>query len=189
MHSRIVIAHPRRAWRQRLCWLLAQELASTGCIDEVDTVNALERKLRSTPFDLVIAHHSLVPNITILPGDHSVLLVAQLDEALLHAAREHGLLACLSENAPEALLLATLDLKPGDFLIDPTFTQWALNEATRNFEQLLLPVLLTQQEQKIVDLQQDGLSRQEIVDKLCIAENTLKRHLANISRKRKLLRM
>lgn len=105
MHSRIVVAHPRRSWRQRLCDLLCRE-ADSKCIDEVSTADALRDKLSTNFFDLVVAHHSLIPDITILPGDHSVLLVTQLNETLLHAIREHGILACLSENAPEALLLA-----------------------------------------------------------------------------------
>lgn len=189
MHSHTVVAHPRRAWRQRLCWLLAQELASAGCIDEVDAENALESKLRSTPFDLVIAHHSLAPDITILPGNCSVLLVAQWDETLFQAVREHSILAYLSENASEVLLLATLDLKPGEFLIDPAFACWAFDEAAHHAEALSLLDALTPQEQVILALQEEGRSLLEIAGQLCIAKSTVKRHSAAISKKRKLLRM
>jgi len=182
MSSRFLVAHPRSSRRQRLCNLLSRE-ADSKYIDEVSTADALRDKLHSTTFDLVIAHHSLVPDIIILPGDRSVLLVAQLDEAVFHAACEHSILAYLSENAPEALLLATLDLKPGDFLIDPTFA--LRKEVTRGLEQLLLLALLTEQERNIVALQQREYSLQEIAEELYIEISTVKRHLANISRKRK----
>lgn len=185
MHSRLLIAHPRRAWRQRLCWLLSQEIANTGCIDEADTVNALRDRLRSTSFDLVIAHHSLVPDITVLPGDHFVLLVAQPDKVLFQAAHEHGALACLSENASDLLLLATLDLKPGEFLIDPAFTNQLLNGATKPSEAIIDIDLLSPQERKIAALRKEGFSLQEIARELCIAKSTVKTHEANISRKRK----
>ena len=165
MSLRLLIAHPRFSWRNRLCRLLSQE---AGYIDEVSTVNALGNKLHSTSFDLVIAHHSLVPDITILPGDHFVLLVAQPDKTLFQAAREHGALAYLSENPPESLLLATLDLKPGDFLLDPAFARWALNKAARSSEPLHLLNALTKQEQKIVMLREEGRSLSEIADRLCI---------------------
>jgi len=143
------------------------------------------RKLSTGAFDLVIAHYSLVPDITILPGDHSVLLVAQFDRASFHAARQHSFLAYLSEHCPEALLLATLDLKPGDFLLDPAFTNQVLNGATKPAEAIIDIDLLTQQERKIVALREEGLSLQEIADQLCIEKSTVKSHLANISRKRK----
>jgi DNA-binding NarL/FixJ family response regulator len=174
MYSRLLVAHPRRAWRQRFCWLLSQEIASIGCIDEVDTGNVLRDRLHSLSFDLVIAHHSLVPDIAILPGDHSVLLVAQLDEALLRAVRKHGILAYLSENASEALLLATLDLKPGEFLIDPAFVPLALDETTHHAETLLLFDALTPRERVILALQEEGRSPLEIAGQLCIAKSTVK---------------
>jgi DNA-binding NarL/FixJ family response regulator len=182
MSSRFLVAHPRFSRRQRLCDLLSRE-ADRTCIDEVSTADALRAKLQSTTFDLVIAHHSLVPDITILPGSHAVLLVTQLDEAVFHATCEHGILAYLSDYASEALLLATLDLKPGDFLIDPTFA--LRKEVTRGLEQLLLLASLTEQERKIVAFQQHGYSLLEIAEELCIEISTVKRHLANISKKRK----
>lgn len=186
MSLRLLLAHPRFSWRNKLCRLLSQE---AGYIDEVSTANALGNKLYSTSFDLVIAHHSLVPDITILPGDHFVLLVALPDKTLFQAARNHGALAYLSENPPETLLLATLDLKPGDFLLDPAFAHWALNESARNAKPLLLLDALTQQERKIVTLQKEGRSLSEIADRLCIEISTVRRHLANISTKRKQRRL
>jgi len=185
MSLRLLLADLRSTRLTGLHLLLSQEKARVDFIDEVAVVNALAYKLSTGAFDLVIAHYSLVPDITILPSDHFVLLVAQPDKTLFQAAREHGALGYLSENSPEELLRATLYLCPGDFLIDPAFTLWALNEAARSSEQPLLPASLTERERAIVALRTSGLSAHEIADQLCIAESTVKRHLANISAKRK----
>lgn len=83
------------------------------------------------------------------------------------------------------MLLATLDLKPGDFLIDPAFTYQLLNGVTKQAGAAIDTVLLTKQEQRIVTLQQDGFSLQEIADKLSIEISTVRRHLATVSAKRK----
>ncbi|MGB8348536.1 MAG: helix-turn-helix transcriptional regulator, partial [Ktedonobacteraceae bacterium] len=72
---------------------------------------------------------------------------------------------------------------PGDFLIDPAFGRWAF--AAQSSEQSLLLDSLTQQERAIVALREEGFSLHEIADHLCITESTVKRHLANISAKRK----
>jgi len=185
MSLRLLLVDLRSTRLTGLRLLLSQEKARVEFIDEVTVIDALAYKLSTGAFNLVIAHYSLVPDITILPSDHFVLLVAQPDKALFQAAREHGALGYLSENPPEELLRATLYLYPGDFLIDPTFTQWALNEAVQNSKLLPLPDVLTQQERKIVALREGGLSLREIANQLCIAESTVKRHLANISAKRK----
>ncbi len=189
MSLRLLLADLRSIRLMGLRLLLSQEKARVDFIDEVTVIDALASKLSTGAFDLVIAHYSLIPDIAILPSDHFVLLVAQPEKALFQAARNHGALGYLSENPPEDLLRATLYLCPGDFLIDPAFTQWALNEAARSSEQPLLPALLTEQERVIVALREGGLSLHDIADHLCIAESTVKRHLANISAKRKQRRM
>lgn len=165
--------------------LLSQEKARVKCIDVVTVIDALPRQLSTGAFDLIIAHSSLVPDITILPSDHFVLLVAQPDRALFQTAREYGALGYLSENPSQALLLAALDLRPGDFLIDPVFGRWAFHCATPRSEPIMLLDSLTEQERKIVVLRQCGLSGREIADHLYITESTVKRHLANIAVKRK----
>lgn len=189
MSLRLLLADLRSMRLTGLRLLLSQEKTRIEFIDEVTIVDALARKLFTGDFDLVIAHHSLVPDIAILPSNRFVLLVAQPDQSLFQAAREHGALAYLSENPSAELLLATLDLKPGDFLIDPTFALWALNEAAQRFEPLPLLDKLTPQERVIHALQEEGRSLSEIADQLCIAKSTVKRHLATISKKRKLLQM
>ena len=185
MSLRLLLADLRSIRLMGLRLLLSQEKSRVEFIDEVTAADALAYKLSTSAFDLVIAHYSLVPDITILPGDHFVLLVAQPDKALFQAARDHGALGYLSDNPPEELLRATLYLCPGDFLIDPAFGRWAFNSAAQNSEQLLLPASLTEQERTIVALRQRSLSEHEIADQLCITESTVKRHLANISAKRK----
>lgn len=189
MSLRLLLADLRSMRLTGLRLLLSQEKTRIECIDEVTMIDALARKLFNGDFDLVIAHHSLVPDISILPSNRFVLLVAQPDQSLFQAAREQGALAYLSENPSAELLLATLDLKPRDFLIDPIFTLWALHAASRNTEPLPLLDALTPQERVIHALQKEGRSLSEIADQLCIAKSTAKRHSATISRKRKLLQM
>lgn len=189
MSLRLLLADLRSMRLTGLRLLLSQEKTRIEFIDEVTMVDALARKLFTGDFALVIAHHSLVPDISILPNNRFVLLVAQPDQSLFQAARERGALAYLSENPPEELLLATLNLKSGDFLIDPKFAVWALHEALRSAEPLPLFDALTPQERVIHALQEEGHSLSEIAIQLCIAKSTAKRHSATISRKRKLLQI
>ncbi|MGB8344204.1 MAG: LuxR C-terminal-related transcriptional regulator [Ktedonobacteraceae bacterium] len=185
MSLRLLLVDLRSTRLMGLRLLLSQEQSRVEFIDEVTVANALAYKLSTGAFDLVIAHHSLVPDITILPSNHFVLLVAQPDKALFQAARDHGALAYLSENPSEELLRATLYLCPGDFLIDPTFTHCALNGAVKNAEPCVDADWLTERERAIVALREGGFSLHDIADRLCVTKSTVKRHLANISAKRK----
>lgn len=181
MGLRLLLADLRPIFRAGLRSLFSQAPSSVEFIDEVTTVDTLICKLHSISFDLMIAHQSLVTELSILPKDHFVLLVVQPDRVGFQTALDQGALGYLSENTSPELLKATLDLHPGDFLIEPSFARWAFKVTTTNHEPSMESEALTQREREIFTLRNRGLSPHQIAEQLCITESTVKRHVANIA--------
>jgi DNA-binding NarL/FixJ family response regulator len=154
-------------------------------IEEAISSESLKRKLTIRTPDFVIVHQSLITDITLLPKDHFAILASEPDEAIFLTARQHGLRAYLSDDPSEYLLHEILYLAPERFLIDPGFIDWFMCLVANNGHHIAIQKSLTPREQEIVALLDQGISPEEIAEKLCIAVGTVRRHMANVSAKRK----
>jgi len=187
MGIHILLADARHIYRSGLRTIFSSDPDVTS-ITEAISGKDLINKLASRPFDFVIAHQSLITPISILPKGQFALLTSEPDKETLIAACNHDVRGYFSENPPEDLLRAMLSLPPGQCLLDPALTLWALKHISDNSLPSLNLETLTAREQEIFVLQQSGLSYAEIADKLSIARSTVKRHIANITSKLELKR-
>lgn len=94
---------------------------------EAATSIDLKKHLATGKLDLIVAHQSLIEDITVLPQGHFIVLGAKPDKDILFSARSYGGPGYLSENAVAELLQLALSLREGDFLPDPTFASWLLD--------------------------------------------------------------
>jgi DNA-binding NarL/FixJ family response regulator len=133
----------------------------------------------------VIVHQSLITDILLLPKNHFAILASNPDKEIFLTARNHGIIAYLSENPPQELLQEMRQLAAGDCLIDPAFTNWMLQSIALEDRQNDQIDVLTAREREIAALLMKGLSHAAIAQQLGIATLTVKRHSANISAKRK----
>jgi len=152
-------------------------------IDEVKTLEELCLYLATTQPDVIVIHEALVSDFTSLPEGRFILLATTPDEEMLLAAHACGARAYLLESCSEELLLVTLHLADGVFLLDPQLTSWALASLRHNRLPGLARKLLTAREQEIFSLVRNGLSNHAIGEVLSISDATVKTHVSNIFHK------
>jgi len=146
----------------------------------------LKSQLAATSFNVVIAHQSLVSDISILPRDRFVLFISEPKKETLLTALNHGVRGYFSENPPEELLKVTVSLLPEQCQFDPALFPWVIkliNDEVLPSLNRAKEMLLTTREQDIYALRQSGLSYAEMANTLSIAKSTVKRHMANIASK------
>lgn len=179
----ILIADLRDILRNGLRAIFTEDERVTH-VYEATTYESIKTYLSSKPIDLVIIHHSMVPDMKELPRGRFVLLVSELDLELFQQAYQYGARGFLLENAPAELLRTTLGLAPGAFLIEPKIAVSILALFSGDLRFAVKEELLTSREREIVELLREGVERQAIAQKLHISEATLKTHIKNITRKR-----
>lgn len=178
----MLIAEPRTIYRKGLHTIFSHD-SSIASVDEARTREELEDKLATKEVDFVIAHQSLVSDISLLSRNQFVLLVNEPNKDMLMAACTHGACGYFLENSSEDLLLATLHLPQGAFLLDPALTHWALEDVSDDNVLLADASRLTPRELEVFGLYKSGISNSAIAEQLHISKSTVKKHIEHINRK------
>jgi DNA-binding NarL/FixJ family response regulator len=180
----ILLADLRNHFRAGLHSFFVDELLSVH-VQEAPSLASFETQLATHPFDLIVVNQSLLVGISHLLAGNTVILAHEPDKALFLTAREHEARAYLNDDPSEHLLREVLQLKPGEFLIDPLFSCWVMDQVGENGKGQISLERLTPKEREVAGLHNKGLSYVEIAKQLCMSKETAKRHMATIRSKMK----
>ncbi len=183
MGKDILIAEARAIFRTGLRMIFADDpLVQT--IDEVSTIEEVKKYLTSNTPDLIVAHQSLVTDLTTLARGHFIILATEPDKNMLLKAYSCGARGYLLENASPHLFRLALHTTEKMFLLDPTITPWLLKSISGDILPSSNNELLTTREMEIFNLLVNSdLTNRAIGERLCISEATVKTHVVHIFRK------
>ena len=86
----------------------------------------------------------------------------------------------LKDSTPEELVLAIHQVYHGESSLHPVIARKVLQELSRPAEQPATPDPLTPREVEVLQMVAQGLSNQEIAERLVISETTVRTHVSNI---------
>ena len=102
------------------------------------------------------------------------------DEDVFPAIKAGALGYILKDSSPQELLKAIWDVYHGQISLDPSVAQKVVRELRQPLKPPLTEEPLTQRELEILKLVAEGLTNQEIADKLVVSERTVRAHVSNI---------
>ena len=105
------------------------------------------------------------------------------DDRVLPAIKEGALGYLLKDSGPEALIQAIHQVYLGESSLHPKIARKLIKELAHSEEKSSISDQLTEREVEVLQLVAQGLSNQEIADKLVIGETTVRSHVNNILRK------
>lgn len=115
-----------------------------------------------------------------------MLTVSEADEDLFGAIEAGANGYLLKEIEPEELIQAVRQVHAGQAILSPAVAVKVLQRMRREPEQppgAAEPLSLTPREEEVIRLLAQGLTNQEIAQRLVVAESTVKTHIRNILQK------
>jgi DNA-binding NarL/FixJ family response regulator len=110
-----------------------------------------------------------------------ILTTFELDEYVFEALRAGASGFLLKRAEPEQLIDAIAVVARGEALLAPSVTRRLIEEFTKQPAAANpLPVELTEREREVLALMAQGLSNQELAERLFIADNTVKTHVKRV---------
>ncbi len=158
--------------------MLAKVWIAQGKIDRaLQLVSEVQKSAQASGLGEMLIM-ALVTEATALHHQHrKALAISALDRALLLAAPEHYVQIFLDEGAVMGDLLRRISGEHKDYAqVLLTY----LGDAVPQFQEQLTAAAISIREHEILRLIADGLSNQEIADRLSIALSTTKRHINNL---------
>jgi NarL family two-component system response regulator LiaR len=126
--------------------------------------------------EVIREFHTKLPQVRIL-----VLTSFSDDEKVFSAIKSGALGYILKDSSPEELLQAIRNVSRGVSSLHPHIALKVIGELRKPTETAeMLGEALTQREEEVLELLADGMSNQEIADKLCISPKTTGKHVSNI---------
>lgn len=102
------------------------------------------------------------------------------DEQVFPAIKAGALGYLLKDSSPTELLQAIHEIYAGDSFLDPIVARKVIQEINRPPNQPDIPEPLSDRELEVLRLIAEGLSNQDIADRLVISERTARNHVGNI---------
>lgn len=182
MGQRILLADTRHMVCKGLRAFLSHEYPDAFIDEAISSEAFIKRLANEHPYDVIIVQQSFLPKISHPPECIMIVLAAKPDIELFLLARTNHARAYLGigNEHMEDLLRTALHLEPDEFLPDPAFWKWLVEQFGEHGKQYIKLELLTAREREIAELRNRGLSYEDIAERLCIAVGTVKRHVANM---------
>lgn len=152
-------------------------------------IEAVQKVLSFQPdvvlLDLHMPEKSGVEAITEIKGaipEARILVLTSFaaDEDVFPAIKAGALGYLLKDSSPKELLKAIWDVYEGRLSLDPTVAQKVMQELRKPPAEPLTEEPLTQREVEILKLVAEGLTNQEIANRLVVSERTVRAHVSNI---------
>ncbi len=109
-----------------------------------------------------------------------VLTSFAADDKVFPAIKAGALGYLLKESRPADLIEAIRQVHRGESSLHPTIARKVLHELTRPPDRPPTPDPLTEREMDVLRLVAQGLGNQEIAEKLCVGDATVRTHVSNI---------
>jgi DNA-binding NarL/FixJ family response regulator len=175
-HIRVLIADDQEVVRIGLRTLVDSEDDMTVVAEAADGLAAVERTREFAPDVVIAADQSLAATRIV------VLTTFEIDSYVFDALR-HGASGFLTKDTKPAELLRAIRLVvDGGALLTPSVTRRLVSEFATRPARVLKPhprlAALTDREREVVGLAGEGLSNEEIADRLVVSPATARTHVS-----------
>ncbi|KPL24835.1 MAG: LuxR family transcriptional regulator [Anaerolineae bacterium SM23_84] len=186
---RILIADDHAVVREGLRALIDTEPGMELAGEATDGVEAVDRARSLQPdvilLDLVMPRKGgleAIGEIKEVNPDARILVLTSFDEdeKVFHAIKSGALGYLLKDASPQELLRAIREVHHGEPSMQPPIAHKVMRELQRTSNLPPTEEPLTAREVEILKWVAQGLSNQEIADKLVISERTVRTHVSNI---------
>lgn len=186
---RILIADDHALVRKGLITLMSSEPGIEVVGEAADGVEVV-LKARSLKPDVILLD-MIMPRQNGLEAIHQIkredpeariLVITSFseDQILFPAIKAGALGYLLKDSSPQQLIQAIYDVYNGESSLHPTIALKVIRELNRSSDLPLTEDPLTARESVILKLVAQGLSNQEIAERLVISERTVGNHIGNI---------
>jgi NarL family two-component system response regulator LiaR len=186
---RILIADDHAIVREGLRALIETEPGMELVGEATDGVEAIQLARTFQPdvilLDMVMPRKDGLEAITEIKRDQPdarilVLTSFAEDEKVFPAIKGGALGYLLKDTSPQGLLNAIRDVYEGESSLHPTIARKLIGELHRPSSPPPAGEELTEREVEVLNLVAQGLSNQEIADRLVVSERTVRKHVSNI---------
>lgn len=186
---RILIADDHALVRKGLITLLASEPGIEVVGEAADGVEVVWKARSLKPdvilLDMLMPRQNGLEAIEQIKGENPqariLVITSFADDQMVFPAIKAGALGyLLKDSSPQQLLQAIQDVYKGESSLHPTIALKLIRELNRSSELPPTGDPLTERELGILKLVAQGLSNQEIAERLVISERTVGNHIGNI---------
>jgi NarL family two-component system response regulator LiaR len=186
---RVLIADDHAVVREGLRALIVSEPGLTVIDEAVDGVEAIAKAHSLQPdvilLDLQMPRKNGIEAIEEIKTDNPnarilVLTSFAEDDKVFPAIKAGALGYLLKDSSPQELLQAIRDTYQGESSLHPAIARKLIREINRPSDLPPAADPLTEREVEVLKLVAQGLTNQEIADRLIISERTVRTHVGNI---------
>ena len=181
--SSVLLAHNERLVREAIAGILHQ--AELGVLDQTDTIDQLQQRVRQHNPDLLLLDWKLLEGqtdavrvlATAFPNSRIAILSPAQPLPAVRTLLEAGASGCLSLHLSSKELLESLNMiSNGDIIV----SRGIVKELDQGNDREELFNSLSERQREVISLVVHGMTNREIASTLIITENTVKVHLRNI---------
>jgi NarL family two-component system response regulator LiaR len=189
---RLLIADDHTLVRAGLCALISTEPGMEVVGEAADGIEVVLKARSLRPdiilLDLVMPRQGGIEAIAEIkaedPEARILVLTSFADDDKVFPAIKAGALGyLLKDSSPRQLLQAIRDVHRGESSLDPTIARKLIRELNQPPELPPTEEPLTTREVEVLRLVAQGLSNQEIADRMVLSERTVRTHVSNILEK------
>jgi two-component system, NarL family, nitrate/nitrite response regulator NarL len=183
----VLLAHNERLVREAIAGILHQ--AELGVLDQTDTIDQLQQRVRQHNPDLLLLDWKLLEGqtdavralATAFPNSRIVILSPAQPLPAVRTLLEAGASGCLSLHLSSKELLESLNMiSNGDIIVSRGIVKELVQELDQGNDREELFNSLSERQREVISLVVHGMTNREIASTLIITENTVKVHLRNI---------